>query len=247
MDEIQKRDRWCECANISLRFSDDLPSVRMILMVPSEEHAPVLESTRGRIERATARINEIVGVTSLQFALSVGRVVVEDLYGGRLDHWRERGPKEWSLRQLANEPSLCISASALYRAMAIYELKIRMHDHPMWEMLSVCHIRAVLGLPDHEQRRLLDLALERQLSAKALEDAVASVRSELKSSRGGRPRKPRFIRSIEQAERAMLDANSAFGDLDALCAMQPEDREDLARRLGVVRRRCDELSALIQT
>jgi len=215
-------------------------------MVPSAKHSPAPLSTQARIERAAARINEIVGVTSLKLALSVGGIVVEDLYGGELDRWRERGPKEWSLRQLANEPSLSISASALYRAMAIYELRLRMHDHPMWEALSVCHIRAVLGLPEHEQRRLLDLALESQWSAKALEEAVASVRCVLKSSRGGRPRKPRFVRSIEQAERAMLDDDNVFGDLEIVYAMRSEERKDLARRLSVVRQRCDELSALIQ-
>jgi HTH domain found in ParB protein len=214
-------------------------------MVSLANHSPALVSTQHRIDRATARINQIVGATSLQLALSVGSIVVEDLYGGDLGRWRRRGPKERSLRQLANEPSLSISASALYRAMAIYELRVRMHDHPMWEALSVCHIRAVLGLPEHEQRRLLDLALERQWSSKALEEAVASIRCVLKSSRGGRPRKPRFVRSIEHAERAMLDDDTVFGDLEALYAMPSEERQDLARRLSFVRRRCDELSALI--
>ncbi|PRQ08668.1 hypothetical protein [Enhygromyxa salina] len=201
--------------------------------------------TTARVERATARINNLVGCTTLQLALAVGQAVVEELYGGDLDSWRRRGTKEHSLRRLAMDPSLTISASALFRALGIYELKVRVPDHPMWDELSACHIRAVLGLPAPEQDRLLELAAEQQWTTSAIEQAAAMSRNRYKSSRGGRPRKPRFARSIEHAEKVLLDEDEAFGDLDALDDMTPERRADLGRRLHLVRQRCDELASLL--
>ncbi len=203
------------------------------------------EKPEHRIRRATARINDLVGTTGLQLALTIGRVVVEELYDGDLTRWRQRGAKEHTLRELAADPSLGISASALYRAIAIYELRARLPEHPLWERLSVCHVRAVLGLPEGEQRRLLELADRQQLSTQALEQAAGEVRANHKSSRGGRPRKPRFARSIEYAERALSDEDAVFGDLDALRSMSSEERFELERRLSFVRQRCDELASLL--
>jgi len=202
-------------------------------------------TTHERVERATARINQIVGGTSLQLALAVGAIVVEELYQGNIDRWRDRGPKEHTLRELANDPALGISASALYRAIAIYELRLRMHDHPMWETLSACHIRAVLGLPLPEQHRLLDLATQNSWSTQVIEAAAGDARSKTRSARGGRPRKPRFARSIEYAERALANDDAVFGDLEALHSMTSEQREELERRLAFVRQRCDELASLL--
>lgn len=205
-----------------------------------------VQPTDQRVRRAVSRINELVGGTSLQLALAIGRVVIEELYGGDPSAWRERGPKEHTLRQLALDSSLKISASSLYRAIAMYELEMRMGNHPMWGVLTTCHIRAVLGLPEGEQRRLLELALREQLTTLALEEAAGEARRQVKVSRGGRPRKPRFARSIEHAESALADDGTAFGDLDALESMSPAQRGELERRLVFVRQRCDELIGLIR-
>ena len=204
-----------------------------------------LEAAR-RIERATNRLNELVGQTSLELAVAIGRVIIEELYGGSLEQWHRRGPKEHSLRRLAANPQLHMSASTLFRALGIYEIKRRMPDHPMWDTLSVCHFRAVLGLPASEQERLLDLALEQRWTTSAMAKAAGKSRTAHKASRGGRPRKPRFARSIESAERALADENVVFGDIDALAQMSAEQRADLERRLSLVRRRCDELASFIE-
>nr|WP_255216336.1 hypothetical protein [Pseudenhygromyxa sp. WMMC2535] len=120
-----------------------------------------------------------------------------------------------------------------------------MPDHPFWHRLNVSHVRAVIGLPDREQRRLLERAGDEGLTSPELEKAAAEVRSRHKASRGGRPRKPRFARSIEHAERALADETAAFGDLDALGSMSPEQRVEIAKRLSFVRQRCEELASLI--
>lgn len=196
------------------------------------------------VERAVLRISTMMYGTSLQLALAIGRVVIEDLYDNDLSRWRLRGPKDYSLRQLATDPRLTISASALYRAIGIYELKVRMPDHPLWEQLTACHLRAVLGLPEAEQTQLLERATKERWSIPAIEQAAGTTRAQHKNSRGGRPRKPRFARSIEFAEKALSDDDVVFGDLDALDEMTPQQRAELARRLQFVRQRCDELAVL---
>ncbi|NJK31532.1 MAG: hypothetical protein HC927_03400 [Deltaproteobacteria bacterium] len=198
-----------------------------------------------RVDRAVLRLGALIGGTSLTLALAIGRVVIEELYSGDLSRWRLRGPKDHSLRRLATDPRLTISASALYRAIGIYELKVRLPDHPLWEQLTICHLRAVLGLPEDEQTQLLERATNESWSIPMLEQAAGKTRAQHKSSRGGRPRKPRFARSIEFAEKALSDDEAAFGDLDALEEMSAEQRAELTQRLQFVRRRCAELARLL--
>jgi hypothetical protein len=199
----------------------------------------------GRIERAAARINETSGETGLQHALTIGRVVIEEVYEGGLSGWRQRGTRDTSLRRLAADPRLTISASALYRAIALYELKVRLADHPMWQGLTVCHIRAVLGLPEAEQLRLLDLAIQHCWTIHAMDEAAASSREKHRTSRGGRPRKNRVTRAIEDAERALLDEDEALEDPEALREMSSKQRTDLSRRLSLITRRCEALASAL--
>lgn len=179
-------------------------------------------------------------------ALTIGRIVIEEIYDGDLTSWRQRGPKDTSLRHLAVDPRLTISASALYRALGIYELKIRHADHPMWEMLTVCHLRAVLGLPAPEQTRLLDLATASSWTTQALEQAAAASRDCHKTSRGGRPRKLQLVRAIESAERALTDDQEEVDSRVALDDVPPEQRGDLLQRLHRLRGRCDALVAALE-
>jgi len=203
-------------------------------------------SCEQRIALATTRIRDLVGGARLQLALTIGRIVVEEIYDGDLMSWRQRGPKDASLRHLAADPRLTISASALYRAIGIYELKIRYADHPMWKMLTACHLRAVLGLPASEQTRLLDLATASAWTTQTLDQAAAASRDCHKSSRGGRPRKLQLVRAIESAERALTDDHEEEASRYALDDVPPEQRGDLLRRLHLLRLRCDLLVAALE-
>ncbi len=207
---------------------------------------PTPPSPSVSVERAASRINDVVGGNRLNLALSIGRIVIEELYDGDLTVWRSRGVKEYTLRTLAKNPRLGISASSLYRAIAIYELRVRLGDEQLWNELTVCHIRAILGLPESEQRRLLELAADNAWTTVALEDEAAKIRSQTKSSRGGRPRKPRFARQIEYVEKAFANEDVVFGDIEALDSMSTAQRDEIRRRLRFVRERCDELASLLR-
>ena len=220
-----------------------IPDMLEVMHPPVQAPTPSCEQ---RIEHATKRIRDLIGGARLQMALTIGRIVIEEIYDGDLTSWRQRGPKDTSLRHLAADPRLTISASALYRALGIYELKIRHADHPMWEMLTACHLRAVLGLPAPEQTRLLDLATANSWTTQALEQAAAASRDCHKTSRGGRPRKLQLIRAIESAERALSDDQDDVVSRAALDDVPPEQRGDLLRRLHLIRGRCDALLAALE-
>lgn len=216
-------------------------------MLSPTHHASSFTGSDSRIERTTVKIRDIVGGTHLQMALAIGRIVIEEIFDGDLTRWRQRGPKDPSLRQLAADPRLTISASALYRSIGIYELKSRFADHPMWLKLTACHLRAVLGLPEAEQGRLLDLATAEAWTSQALEQAASVSRDNHKTSRGGRPRKLMLVRAIESAERALVENDEAeVASGDALDELSADQRRDLLRRVRLLRERCSTLAAALE-
>src|SRR5262245_23923210 len=118
---------------------------------------PVEESV---IDEVYNKIRGLQRDATLDLAINMGKIIVETFYEGRLDAWRTHGQKEVSLRKLAErfeEEESGISAAGIYRAVAIYELDQRLNVSAR-KQLSVTHVRAVLGLPPADQKRLLDLA-----------------------------------------------------------------------------------------
>ena len=73
----------------------------------------------------------VAGIRAAQakhgFALvrDVGELIVAKFYGGDIGVLRDRGPKDASLRRLAENPDLAMSAATLYTAVATFELTER--------------------------------------------------------------------------------------------------------------------------
>jgi len=105
-----------------------------------------------RVRQVINQLCVLARGATLDFTLRVGKVVVDSLYDGDLTAWRSRARKDYALRVLAASPDLPLSATALYRALAIYELSQRQPN--AWQHLGVSHLRAVLGLPNETQNHL---------------------------------------------------------------------------------------------
>jgi hypothetical protein len=187
---------------------------------------------------------------SVEQAVEIGRLVIERLYDGDLSAWRGRGPKAHSLRTLARRAELSVSSSALYRSIALYELSERLGGIDRWAAagLGVSHVRLVLGLDHENQRRLLDLAVEQAWTVAELEREAAAVRQQgsKRESRGGRPRLPRFLKSIHRLRKASESQDEMFGDLDAACEMQPDQITEIRDVLATIRARCEELDRQLE-
>ncbi|PRP94737.1 hypothetical protein ENSA5_40600 [Enhygromyxa salina] len=235
-----------------LSFADahSLPSSRLSFELCPEqgpEQGPEQEPKPAWLDELARALSELGKDGSVEQAVEMGRLVIERLYGGDLSAWRGRGPKAHSLRALARRSDLPVSSSALYRSIALYELSLRLGGVERWTAmgLGISHLRQVLGLPSAKQRRLLDSAARNSWTVAELERAAVAVRerSPERGSRGGRPRLPRFVKSVNRLRKA---TEEMFGDLDAAADMSPERLTELRDVLSTIRVRCAELDRALE-
>ncbi|MBC8068411.1 MAG: hypothetical protein IAG13_08765 [Deltaproteobacteria bacterium] len=189
-------------------------------------------------------VNELRRLTqaaTLDLALAVGRLVVERFYGGSTAAWRLRGRRCASFRKLAARADLPMSASALYRSVAIYELWERVGDVATWKHVGVCHARAVLGLPPVDQEQLLRRAEDEAMTVRQLESAASGLR-ELRHERRGRPRRPPLQQAALGVRRSLdaLAEQLALADVDQA---GPDDLNALRHTLAELRDHCDILES----
>ncbi len=175
------------------------------------------ESIDLRVQLAAERIGAISRQATLEFALEVGRVVITTLYEGDLHEWRRRGRKASSLRALARHPELCISPATLYRSLALYELSTRVRPVASWKFLGISHMRAVLSAPVETQQVILERAENEAWSVARVEREVAELCGSKEPQRGGRPRSPEYVKSIQKIGRLTdPDALEGFDDAERL-------------------------------
>ncbi len=206
-------------------------------------NAPIDLLTPPRIVELAVVIDRRVEQSALDFALSVGLLIVQGLYGGNLAAWRARGRGDLSFRQLSRKTR--VSASVLYRAMAVYEMSCRM-DVVQWG-LPMSHLRAVIGLPDADQCRLLQQAKRAHWTVLEMERACAVVRKRGRKTPLGRPPSPALIKGISKLSRALKVAGQAPISPSALTMPQRQEAlealDEQLRQLSAIRHRLLSLTA----
>lgn len=181
----------------------------------------------------------------LQFLLAVGRLVTDSLFGGDPAGWRGH-EQDVSFRRLCEHPGLELTVTGLSRAVRVYELDAALRAEGLTEglaalrTLSPSHFYAVLGLPREAQTRLLRQAETEGWTTRALEGEArrARVDEPAPARRGGRPRVPRFQRTLRRLG-DLLAQDEAFGDLDAAAALEAAERAALLATLRALRCRLD--------
>jgi hypothetical protein len=181
------------------------------------------ELDREVIDRAILRLNVLCRQRTMDFAIAVGKVVVDTLHSGSLESWRSAGVKDASFRALARHPDLPMSPAALCRSVGIYELSHRCQIR-RWKRISTSHVRVVLPLAPPEQARLLELADAHSWSVRRLNDEVAQLPSDGLPSKGGRARGSRLQRTLKILARCI-------DDLESLSALQGEISAETAQFL----------------
>jgi hypothetical protein len=197
-----------------------------------------------RVRKAIHQLSILTRGATLEFALRVGKIVVDTLYDGDLTAWRSRAKKDFALRALASSPELPMSASALYRALAIYELSCRQMLAAGWKHLGVSHLRTVLGLPSETQNRLLARAEAEQWTVTKLEREVLGLRAPQRSS-GGRKPIPTCIKSIRRIFDLTLP--EALAGLDHLHELESTDLDELVDKLSQARERLHRIERILSS
>lgn len=178
------------------------------------------------INIVVAQIKRLARNASLEFALSVGAVIIHHFYGGETDAWRSRGPKTASFRALARHPDLPLSAGSLCRCVALFELCDRLNAPARWEHLSVSHLRLVLGLPQNVQERILATANARRWSVRALQEEVAREKSARITS-GGRRAAPPILKSLKRVRNCLDGHRELIERSDGLSSRDLQESMDL--------------------
>jgi len=194
------------------------------------------------IESTVARINRLARETTLKLAQEVGRIVVEEFYRGDLEVLRRRGAKDASLRKLAEHPSLSVSASDLHRSIGIYELCDRLGVWD-WQHLTKSHFRAVMGLPEKKQARILQNAEEKQLTVAQIEREAKKAR---KSDGRGRPPLPAFQKAINRFDK-LVESGELVDDLDKLETMDTAEIEALYKKVTGAKLAMEQLQEALKT
>ena len=186
------------------------------------------------IERVVRKLNMICKTATLEFALAVGAVIIDNFYARDLGAWRSRGPKDASFRSLAKHPALPMSPSALCRSVAIYELCQRL-GWSTWNHISTSHLRLVLRLEASDQESMIKRAEIERWPVRRLEAEVALVaacRPSIKS-KGGKKRQSDLRRTIRALEKCVDASNNLVGAAED----KTEPTPDSARSMVDVLRR----------
>jgi hypothetical protein len=187
------------------------------------------------IDAVVRRLNKLCRQATFEFTLTVGNMVIENLYGGDLRLWRSRDPtKAVSLRKLARHPELPMSPSALYRCVAIYELCERL-DIRHWRHVSTSHLRLVLPLANEDQVRLLRASEANMWPVRRLDREIETLLNR-NPVRGGPRRRSRLSEATASVGKS-LDAIEGY--LDPLVAYPEPSPDSVRNAIACLRRAAD--------
>jgi hypothetical protein len=216
-------------------------------IVPELLPAPVPDD---EIDAAYDEIRTLARDVALAVHIEVGAIIVRRFYGGDLGAWRDRGPKDASFRKLAakferdDAAPDGTSATGLHRAVSIFVMdqQFGVSDR---KHLTLTHVRALIGLAEGHQARLLTEANDRRWSIERVEREVAKIRKKEGRARG-RPPLPGFVKDVTRLRKLLESGDALFADLDQADRMEDADVQgaletiaSMASRLQGVRERLE--------
>lgn len=197
------------------------------------------------IDQVVADINEVTRASLFEMALNVGKIIVDNFYGGELAAWRDRGKKDASFRKLAERRDCDLSAANLFRAVSVYEMCDKI-GVTKWKHLQVGHFYAVIGLKEKDQRRLLEQAEKKGWQVQAVEKKAKAIRAKAAGKRG-RPALPAFVKTINRFSKMLADDSEAFGELEKVEELDEDDAEKLHQAVIGMKLKCEELQQKLQS
>ncbi|MBX3181143.1 MAG: hypothetical protein KIT72_15325 [Polyangiaceae bacterium] len=172
-------------------------------------------------------------------AFDVGRLIVEELYAGERPEHGRRG--RTTFRKIAADLEGRMSAQALYRCAAIYEMCRDLKMEPTWEHVGMSHLSLVLGLSSAQQRRLVQQTERFGWSVERLRGEAARLRAGRKTRKGRRPL-PGFVRAVRQLERFTDGRDDLLADVGSVDDLDRAVIEPMLGQVVALRGQLDVLS-----
>ena len=206
--------------------SDSLPAV------PDAVIADVAETIR-QMHRAHG----------LSLVVSVGRLIVEKLYGGDTAEIHRRGRKDATLTRLAEQPGLPFSLSQLSRAVGVYESVAQLGPVESWRNLTMTHVRTVLPLPAPQRQALLQKAEAKAWPVTKLEAEAKKARDKAKVAKGagGRPPNSPTTRAVKTLTRTMEQHAEALDQVNDAEDLKAEEAVALVAAATALKLQCVEI------
>lgn len=194
-----------------------------------------------KVERVVRQLNALCKTATFDFAMSVGKLIIDTFYSGDLAAWRDRGIKNVSFRRLAKHPDLPMSATALYRSTAIYEVCQRVGASE-WRHLSTSHVRLVLPLPGAQQVSLLRRAEADAWPVQRLREEIEALPSSSRAvGRGGRPKRSALRKAVRTLQAFLEESTYLLGTATPVVDLSPEMARTVVKLLHSVQSACEEL------
>jgi hypothetical protein len=203
----------------------------------------ITAATSEQVDRVVGELNRICKTATFDFAIHVGKLIVDSFYHGDLDAWRYRGSKDVSFRKLATHPDLPMSPSALYRSVAIYEVCARL-GFRRWKHVSTSHVRLVLPLEAADQMRLLQSAEHERWAVRTLRGEIERSYNNASTHRvslGGRKPRSQLRRTMSSLAKCVDESDTLVGSADQVTDLSPDTVRSFTGIIERVRRACSTL------
>jgi hypothetical protein len=192
------------------------------------------------IEETAAEIRRYAGRAMLEFASTVGRIVLERFYRGDVAAFHAHGRKDGSLRRLAErlDDDLHLSASGLSRCVGIHVVLEELGPLSRWQHLTPTHVRTVLALPAPERARVLAEADAQGWSVRQLEQAIQVERA---SPPDERREAEAFVRAMKRYDAELGPDGRLATGVRHVAVLSLEEIEDTYATVQRVRENLEKL------
>lgn len=191
------------------------------------------------IDELANELHQIVRDSLLMATRLVGRRILEVVFDGDIEKMRQRGTKDDSLRKLATHPRLDTSATHLHQAVNIYHF---IEEHPEFldcQHLTTTHFRTVMPLPDELRISLLKQAVEQEWTTARLERMARGEKKRHSNGKGGRPRLPTFVKTVNSLQRYAHNAEEFFCGIEEVNQLPLQKARKLREIIGQLRAELD--------
>jgi len=210
------------------------------LVIPAEALPGEVQPDAALVDTAVEQINRLYIAKGLETAQVIGEYVLETFFGGDPSAFRDREGGHASFRALASRDDLHVSHVWLWRAVSVVE-QLRQLPAEVGSNLPFTHHTLLLPIKSERAKlRLAKRAAEKGWTKRKLDAEVRKVRDKEKQNpNAGRPRLPRFVKTLNKLGRLLADPAEAFGDLDAIESMEPAQAQRLLGVVAGVKAQCE--------